>query len=267
MSSTGKTIERTDPVCGRQVGEGSLHSHVRAGMLFLFCSEACRNRFVAEPSRFALLSLAEDLASMAATALPGLGATVPAVETRPSRPAVPVARHTGLGERAHDEAKLAAVSRTAGLEAPTVAPSARSAHAVDSAKIGEMLAGGRRARPSVLGFMGWLLAWRERRFTAQCCRELLELHANVTGGQPNLAGPNLYRTIVMNRTGVDLAAANAVLESAEQSFTAWPVSRELTFRDIVHYLVVSEFVATHAGSRWITIDMKRVVHASIPQRL
>jgi hypothetical protein len=67
--------------------------------------------------------------------------------------------------------------------------------------------------------------------------------------------------------GGDLAAADAVLENAEQSFTIWPVNRALKFSDVVHCLAASEVLASSRGSRWIHADIKRVVASSIPHDL
>jgi hypothetical protein len=114
--------------------------------------------------------------------------------------------------------------------------------------------------------LAWLLAWRERRSAGDCCRELLKLHEAVRAREPRLAGRALYRQIVALRLG-DAAAADHVLERAEDSFAVWPVSRALNFRDVTHYLAVSEFIASHAGARWMHADIRRVVDSTIPHHL
>jgi hypothetical protein len=112
----------------------------------------------------------------------------------------------------------------------------------------------------------WLLAWRERRFAATCAREMVRLHRELSIRFPELKGLGLYHRVVAARTG-NATAADAVLERAEQSFAIWPVERALTFRDVVHYLAVSEFIATHSHARWVYADMKRIVDAQIPSHL
>ena len=71
----------------------------------------------------------------------------------------------------------------------------------------------------------------------------------------------------MARTGNDTVTADAILRIAEESFATWPVSRDLNFRDVVHYLAVSEFLASHPDSRWVHTDMRRIVQSSIPHEL
>ena len=113
----------------------------------------------------------------------------------------------------------------------------------------------------------WLLPWRERHHAVRTSRELLALYRAVCAEHPDLTGRDLYKMVVMARNGCDSAAANEVLDCAEESFATWPVSRDLTFCDVVHYLSVSEFVATHEGDRWIHSDIEFVVASQIPHDL
>ena len=111
------------------------------------------------------------------------------------------------------------------------------------------------------------LAWREQRFVARVSRELLKLHSVVSSRQPELKGRDLYRQILVDRMGDDATGIETILQGAELTFTQWPVSRELKFADVVHYLAASEFLATHPGSRWIHADMKQIVASRIPRDL
>jgi YHS domain-containing protein len=119
----------------------------------------------------------------------------------------------------------------------------------------------------VRGLYALLRAWRERRFARLCCRELLRLHKSIAARHPELAGDRLYRQVVAARIGGDPGAADAVIERAARSYAIWPVERALTFRDVVHYLAVSEFMASRRGTPWVHAGMKRVVDASIPAHL
>ncbi len=49
-SDTGVAL--TDPVCGMTVTEDSEHRHVYDGAEYLFCSDSCRGKFVAEPDKY-----------------------------------------------------------------------------------------------------------------------------------------------------------------------------------------------------------------------
>lgn len=120
------------------------------------------------------------------------------------------------------------------------------------------------AGPRLFGFVA---AWRERRFAAGCCRELMSLHREVSSGHPASAGVELYRLIVAAHVGGDAGMAATLLERAQESYALWPVPRALTFRDVVHYLAVSGYWAMHHGQRWIRSDIRRVIDASVPRHL
>lgn len=111
------------------------------------------------------------------------------------------------------------------------------------------------------------LAWRERRFAAGVCRELLRRHAETVRRNPGLLGLPLYRRIVADRHGGSIALADAILDRASQSFAQWPSSRTVNYRDVVHYLVVLEFIAANKGARWIHADLKQFISDAIPRCL
>jgi hypothetical protein len=112
--------------------------------------------------------------------------------------------------------------------------------------------------------LSWLLAWRERRFAAERSRQLMRLHGTVSTAHPGLAKAALYRRIVAARIGEDELAVERVLRQADESFASWPVPRALNFRDVVHYLVVSEFQALSPGARGMQADIRPEVHAVVP---
>jgi YHS domain-containing protein len=224
----------TDPVCGRTVEADSPHRVIHGGALFAFCSAACRAQFVELPSRYAII------ASALAHAEPRVKAPMAAAapSTAPLPPAAPPAPQAIAPQPAaseHGSMALAPLPDTAELA-------------------------------GAQGPFSWLLAWRERRFANACARDMLRLRSEFASRYPELKGPSLYRRVAAARVGDDLAA-EAVLQHAKQSFAIWPVERELTFRDVVHYLAVQEFVAAHPDARWVVADMKRVVDAVIPAHL
>jgi hypothetical protein len=111
------------------------------------------------------------------------------------------------------------------------------------------------------------LPFRERRFARRIGRELLKLYWIVSASHPNLSGRGLYRTIVISRTRVDSESAEALLDQAEESFAAWPTRRTLKFRDVVHFIAVSEFLASHDNVSWIQSNIGREVASQIPANL
>jgi transposase-like protein len=110
--------------------------------------------------------------------------------------------------------------------------------------------------------------WREKHFAARISRELLELHRKVAAAHPRLTKHELYREIVMSRLGGTPAAAEAALTRAAESFASWPVERPLTFRDVVHYLAVSDYLATNDDiAEWTQENLGRVVASVVPEDL
>lgn len=255
----------TDPVCGRSVEATSPHRAIHGGALFAFCSPACRSQFVELPSRYAVI----------AGALAPRPVDPPAVAVTPSTspPSAPPAspRRPIAAAALTPPAASSPPSRPAPLTAP--AADSRPARAVASGKAGRP-AGTTQWEPidpqtlgGAHGPFTWLLAWRERRFATQCAHRLLKLHQGMAMRYPELKGEVLYRRVVAAHLHDDAVAVDAVLQYARQSFAIWPTERALCFRDVVHYLAVSQFIATHHGARWVYADMKRIVHALIPQHL
>lgn len=54
MSVAVQEIMRTDPVCGMQLDTMTAFAAGHNGETFWFCSERCRNRFVADPQHYAV---------------------------------------------------------------------------------------------------------------------------------------------------------------------------------------------------------------------
>lgn len=50
---------RLDPVCGMEVAEDTAFRTTREGILYLFCGEGCREKFLAAPEKFLAVSPAE----------------------------------------------------------------------------------------------------------------------------------------------------------------------------------------------------------------
>jgi hypothetical protein len=113
----------------------------------------------------------------------------------------------------------------------------------------------------------WLLTWNEGRYTTQTSRELLAIYRSIFSAHPKLANRELYKRVVIAHKGCDETVAKRILESAEESFAAWPVRRELTFCDVVHYLAMTEFLTLHDGEHWIYSDLRYKVSSRIPHEL
>jgi len=113
----------------------------------------------------------------------------------------------------------------------------------------------------------WLVPWHERRHAARASDDLLALYRTVKADHPGWTDRELYKLVVMARAGCDSTAADAILKCAEESFAEWPTRRELTLCDVVHYLSVTEFLATHLGETGIHSSIARVVKSHVPRDL
>jgi len=110
--------------------------------------------------------------------------------------------------------------------------------------------------------------WQEKHHAARTSRELLKIYHTVAATHPGLDKRQLYRQIVMLRLGGTLAAAEAVLVRAAESFSTWPAERPLTFRDVVHYLAVSDYLASNNDiADWTRENLGRVVASYVPDNL
>jgi len=108
--------------------------------------------------------------------------------------------------------------------------------------------------------------WGEKRFAVRTSRELLRLYQAATAHRSGMSRREIYRWVVMARTGTDADESDAILRAAERSFASWPADRELRFADVVHYLAVSQYLkkAHRMNTR---VDMGRLVNRYIPRDL
>jgi hypothetical protein len=107
-------------------------------------------------------------------------------------------------------------------------------------------------------------AWRELRFARKAGRLALAHYRRLQTERPELTGQALYETFVCERNALETSAARVILQRAEASFAAWPIDRDLIFRDVVQYLVISEYLAAHAERGGTTTNMARIIAQVIP---
>jgi hypothetical protein len=112
-----------------------------------------------------------------------------------------------------------------------------------------------------------MAAWREHRFARKAGRGALARHRRLCVAHPDMHGRALYEAFVCERNALTASAAQVVLHRAEASFAAWPSERALIFRDVVCYLVISEYLASHPEHSGTAINMARVIASVIPREL
>jgi transposase-like protein len=219
----------------------------------------------------------------APSAPPTPSQTLPAFVDRPTLPRAPiVSKFTTLPSlptlptlpAAHTRAPETATISGGTLDdrywddktvAPSTAKMQQGAHADEAAPVpraAESSAWTRR----LLGPL--FVGWQEKHHAAKTSRELLKMYQAVVAARPGLKKEEVYRQVVMKRLGVTLAAADAVLDRATESFATWPVERPLTFRDVVHYLAVSEYLESKDYvAAWTREDLGRIVASLVAEDL
>jgi hypothetical protein len=115
--------------------------------------------------------------------------------------------------------------------------------------------------------LGVFVAHAERRYARKASTQLLELYGRAHREHPDLTGRALYEAVIARRLGPDATKAATIVRRAEESFTDWPVERELRFRHVVHYQIFDEYqrqAPTRQGTR---TNMGDVVARIIPEEI
>ena len=107
----------------------------------------------------------------------------------------------------------------------------------------------------------------ERRYARHASRELLGLLRSEQREHPESTGRTLYEAVVARRLGPRASRAPEVIRRAEESFTDWPVERELRFRHVVHYLIFDEYTHGAKERRGTRINIGDMVARVIPEDL
>jgi hypothetical protein len=115
--------------------------------------------------------------------------------------------------------------------------------------------------------LGVFIARAERRYARQASRQLLELYWREHREHPQLTGRSLYVAIVARRLGPDASSAADVVLRAEESFTDWPVERELRFRHVVHYQIFDEYRRLGPARQGTRTNIGEVVVRIIPEEI
>ncbi len=109
------------------------------------------------------------------------------------------------------------------------------------------------------------VAHAERSYAKHASTQMLELYERARREHPDLAARNLYQTVVAQRLGNEAHRAAEIIRRAEESFTDWPVERELKFRHVVHYLIFDEYMRLGKTREGTKINMGVVVARVIPE--
>jgi hypothetical protein len=107
----------------------------------------------------------------------------------------------------------------------------------------------------------------ERRFANRVCNESVAALQAVRATQAELQGEALYEAVVARRGNLEPAQARAIVQRANESLEDWGHDRAAQFIDVVKFLIVSEFMAQHAGTDGMTIDLGALLTPRIEPQL
>ena len=116
--------------------------------------------------------------------------------------------------------------------------------------------------------LGVFAAHAERRYAREASEQLLELFRTEQRQHPELRGRALYQAVIARRLGTNptLSAAE-IVRRAEESFTDWPVERELRFRHVVHYQIFDEYTRQAANRQGTRTNIGDAVARIIPEEI
>ncbi len=95
----------------------------------------------------------------------------------------------------------------------------------------------------------------ERLFAGRVCSESLVAFHAIRKLQPALAGDALYEAVVARRVNLDAAGARAIVRRTHASLEDWAGDRGPTFRDVVKYMIVTEYLGQEADERGMNLDL------------
>jgi hypothetical protein len=107
----------------------------------------------------------------------------------------------------------------------------------------------------------------ERRFASRVCDESLAALQAVRATEAGLKGDALYQAVVARRANLDPGQARVIVERANESLEDWGNDRAAQFIDVVRYLIVSEYMAQHAGTDGMIIDLGALLTPRIDPQL
>ena len=107
----------------------------------------------------------------------------------------------------------------------------------------------------------------ERHYAKAASEQMLEQYWKLRRESPDMDVRGVYESVVAERLGNERSRAAELVKRAEDSFTQWPVERELRFRDVVHYLIFDEYMRQGKAREGTKTNMGGVVARIIPEEL
>lgn len=95
----------------------------------------------------------------------------------------------------------------------------------------------------------------ERLFAGRVCAESLAAYHAIRNLHPQLRGDELYEAVIARRVNLDAAGAHAIVRRTHASLEDWAGERICSFRDVVKYMIVSEYLGQEASTRGMNLDL------------
>jgi hypothetical protein len=95
----------------------------------------------------------------------------------------------------------------------------------------------------------------ERQFAKRVCSESLAAYHAIRNLHPQLKGDALYEAVVAKRSSIDAAAAKAIISGVNISVDDWVSNRNAMFRDVVRYMIVTEYLRQDIANQGMEMDL------------
>jgi hypothetical protein len=115
-----------------------------------------------------------------------------------------------------------------------------------------------------IGSLGIFAGRTEKRFARRVSLGMLEVYRREHAANPELSGKELYAKVVAAHMGTDRETASRLVRQAGESFADWPNWRDMTFRDVVNYIVIADYMRSNPGRGVTNTNMGRVIAQTIP---
>jgi hypothetical protein len=118
-----------------------------------------------------------------------------------------------------------------------------------------------------IGAVGSLFARAEDRFARRASLDVLDVYRREHAAHPELSGKELYVAVVATHMNTDRETASRIVRQAGESFADWPNWRDLTFRDVVDFVVIADYLRSNPDYDSANMNMRRVIAKVIPGEL
>lgn len=109
--------------------------------------------------------------------------------------------------------------------------------------------------------------FKERRFTLRTATAMLILYRQNDARLPLQPRSELFIKVICGHVGCGREDAVKLMNDARTSYASWPVQRDLTFCDIVHYVSFLEFTKVQGLGAWMNTDLTPLIAASVPHKV